>query len=80
MGAYSSWAAFSLSHHVVVRIAARRAGLSPSFSDYALLGDDIVIANSKVAEQYLTILEELGVQVSPSKSHVSPDTYEFAKR
>jgi len=80
MGAYSSWAVFALSHHLVVRIAAVRAGLKPSFSNYALLGDDIVLTNSAVAEQYRTILSQLGVSISEQKSHVSIDTYEFAKR
>jgi len=80
MGAYSSWATFALSHHVVVRLAAKRAGFPVSFSNYALLGDDIVIANDVVAAEYRTILEGLGVSVSEHKTHVSQDTYEFAKR
>lgn len=79
MGAYSSWAVFSLSHHVVVAIAAKRAGFR-FFSDYALLGDDIVIANSAVALEYRQILDTLGVSISESKSHVSDETFEFAKR
>jgi len=80
MGAYSSWAVFALSHHVVVLIAAKRAGKPSSWSDYALLGDDIVIADTSVAEQYKIILSDLGVSISDTKSHVSKDTYEFAKR
>jgi len=80
MGAYSSWAAFALSHHVVVRIAAMRAGLLPSFHSYALLGDDIVLTNSDVAREYRNILNLLGVSISETKSHVSIDTFEFAKR
>lgn len=80
MGAYSSWAAFAVAHHAIVRVAATRAGLTASFSDYALLGDDIVIANCEVAQHYLAILSSIGVSISESKSHVSVDTYEFAKR
>jgi hypothetical protein len=80
MGAYSSWAAFALAHHVVVRLAAKRAGLHPSFQSYALLGDDIVIASDSVAREYKRLLVELGVSISEQKSHVSLDTYEFAKR
>jgi hypothetical protein len=80
MGAYSSWCTFSICHHAVVLLAATRAGLSHTFSGYALLGDDIVIANDRVAEEYRTIISELGVSLSEAKSHVSKDTYEFAKR
>lgn len=80
MGAYSSWAMFSATHHVIVRMAAKRAGKPVSFSNYVLLGDDIVIGDHDVAAQYLTIMAELGVDISTLKSHVSDDTYEFAKR
>lgn len=80
MGAYSSWAMFAVTHHAIVRLAALRAGYSPFFWLYALLGDDIVIANDRVAQEYRTILQEIGVDVSELKTHVSQDTYEFAKR
>jgi hypothetical protein len=79
MGAYSSWGVFTLSHHIVVAIAARRVNVDPSRC-YALLGDDIVIANEAVAKEYALILASLGVSISETKSHVSVDTYEFAKR
>jgi hypothetical protein len=45
-----------------------------------LLGDDIVIANDKVAAKYKSIMNKLGVDISEAKSHVSKNTYEFAKR
>jgi hypothetical protein len=80
MGAYSSWAMFAVTHHAIVRLAAKRAGYTVRFSNYALLGDDIVIADDKVAEQYRAMLESIGVTVSPMKTHVLKDTYEFAKR
>lgn len=80
MGAYSSWATFALTHHVIVRLAAKRAGLPVTFSGYALLGDDIVIANDAVAKEYRAILASLGVSVSELKTHSSRNCYEFAKR
>lgn len=79
IGARSSWAVFTLSHHLVVQYAAYLAGVYP-FKDYILLGDDIVIANDAVAEQYVKLVTDLGVKTSPSKTHVSLTTYEFAKR
>jgi hypothetical protein len=80
MGAYSSWAMFSVCHHVIVRVAAKRAGKTVHFHSYALLGDDIVIADADVAREYRTLLSELDVSISDPKTHVSKDTYEFAKR
>jgi len=71
---------FAICHHVIVRVAALRAGKPVSWNRYALLGDDIVLTDAKVAEEYLAILREIGVEVSEMKTHVSKDTYEFAKR
>jgi len=70
---------FTLSHHCLVQYAAHLCGKYP-FNDYILLGDDIVIANDMVAEQYIKLILDLGVEISPTKSHVSETTYEFAKR
>nr|QDH91301.1 MAG: RNA-dependent RNA polymerase [Mitovirus sp.] len=80
MGAYSSWSTFAIAHHVVVRLAAKRAHLPISFSNYVLLGDDIVIANDSVAREYRAIMKELGVSISEMKTHVSKYSCEFAKR
>lgn len=79
MGAYSSWGAMAVTHHYLVHISALRCG-KPHFKDYCLLGDDIVIANADVAQQYKILLSELDMPISEQKTHVSNDTYEFAKR
>jgi hypothetical protein len=81
MGALSSWAMLAITHHIIVQIAARRTGLTSWFSDYAVLGDDIVIADEAVARSYLTIMGDLGVEINLHKSLVSKIGYaEFAKR
>jgi hypothetical protein len=80
MGAYSSWALFALSHHAVVWEACRRSGVDPVSAPYILLGDDIVIAHDDIAEHYKALCHSLGVEISPTKTHVSEDTCEFAKR
>jgi hypothetical protein len=51
-----------------------------SFKNYIILGDDIVINHDGVAKRYTKLMNKLGVEVSASKTHVSKDTYEFAKR
>lgn len=79
MGAYSSWAMLALTHHVIVRVAAARADIEPKHVNYAVLGDDIVINNDKVAEVYLVIMNGLGLKISTGKSIISYRFTEFAK-
>jgi len=79
MGSYSSWAAFTLAHHLVVQFCAKLNGKFP-FTNYIILGDDIVIKDNKVARSYIKFMNKLGVGISLHKTHVSKDTYEFAKR
>nr|AIG89905.1 hypothetical protein [Capsicum annuum] len=83
LGYYGSWSLFSLSHHYIVWLAALKAYplRSTPFVDYALLGDDILITDKKVANQYSRLLDRLSVTISFAKSIVSENgTIEFAKR
>lgn len=81
LGYHASWPLFALSHHMVVWVAADRVSPNKVFRAYAILGDDIVIADSKVANEYKRILGELEVQISTSKSLVSKSgAFEFARR
>lgn len=56
------------------------AGEQLPFRHYRLLGDDIVIRHSAVAQSYIQILQDLGVEISDSKTLVSANSFEFAKR
>jgi len=82
MGALSSWAMLALTHHLIVQFAAAQCGYKGLFKAYCVLGDDIVIYNSKVAAMYHNILTRLGVKCNLSKSILSPKGLglEFAKR
>jgi len=80
MGLYSSWAVFALTHHLWIQFSAKRAGLRLPFLDYRLLGDDVVIRNDRVAQEYLSLLNQIGVDVSSDKTLVSQHSFEFAKR
>lgn len=68
---------FTLSHHVVMVIAAMRTN-SP-LSNYVILGDDVVIRTKRLASEYKKIMADLGVDISESKSHQSKGYFEFAK-
>lgn len=72
MGLLSSWAAFAVTHHVIIEFAAASVGLK-SFRDYIVLGDDVAIFNSKVAKRYRNILMELEVPISKDKSIISAE-------
>jgi hypothetical protein len=82
MGALSSWALLALTHHALVQMAAFEVHkLSGWFLNYAILGDDVVIADRAVARRYLAIMKEIGVDISLAKSLVSnTSSLEFAKR
>jgi hypothetical protein len=79
MGAYSSWAMLALTHHVIVKVSAQRVGVN-NFTNYAVLGDDIVINHNDVASEYLKLMELLGLSINLGKSIISSDMIEFAKR
>jgi len=87
MGALSSWVLLALTHHFLVQYSAYRAGVlgwrNKWFTDYAILGDDIVIFNSKVAATYYIVMtQELKVGINLSKSISSRKrlVLEFAKK
>jgi len=69
----------AVTHHVIVRAASILAG-KKDFKDYCILGDDVVIANSEVAEQYLILMSSLGLSINRQKSLESKDFTEFAKK
>lgn len=77
MGAYTSFPAFALTHHVLIRALARRKGVKPR---YAVLGDDVVIAGDTLGTDYLDSVKTLGVPFSLEKTFISKEMFEFAKR
>lgn len=79
MGAYSSFAMLAVTHHVIVAIAARRAGTSSQKLLYAVLGDDGFMAHSGVAHHYKVIFRYLGMEINPIKGYEGT-VLEFAKQ
>lgn len=85
MGALSSWASLAIVHHFIVQVSAWRAGVVPIgvwYKNYAILGDDLVIGDRAVADEYLKVLAILGVECGLHKSVLSNGNVviEFAKR
>lgn len=86
MGALSSWAMLAFVHHAFVQWAALRAGVITIgegwYAGYAILGDDVVIARSCVAKEYLALMQAMDVGIGDHKSLISRNgsVLEFAKR
>lgn len=81
MGALSSWGMLALVHHAMVQYSAYRAGWKTWFDLYAVLGDDVVIANDRVATEYRNLCEVIGVEIGIAKSLIAKGgTLEFAKK
>lgn len=81
LGYYMSWPLFSISHHFFVWYSAEQVYPGRKFESYAVLGDDVVIADAKVAAVYRQTLEDLCVEISTQKSLISDrGAFEFAKR
>nr|UJT32089.1 RNA-dependent RNA polymerase [Botrytis cinerea mitovirus 10] len=88
MGGLSSWAGLAITHHWIMQAVSLRC--SRKFSNlslvtwedrYEVLGDDIVIFDENLAQEYLIFMRELGVGINLTKSlSKSSDTFEFAKR
>nr|DBA07247.1 TPA_asm: RNA-dependent RNA polymerase [Gigaspora rosea mitovirus 5] len=83
MGFLSSWASLAVLHHLIVQYCAHRVrmrmrgtpegwrtGILP-FTDYLVLGDDIVIACPLVAQEYTQFCSSSGIELSLYKSFVS---------
>jgi len=67
MGAKSSFTMLALTHHVIIQEAAFLAG-RVNFDAYVILGDDVLIADKLVAENYKALMADLGLEISPFKS------------
>jgi hypothetical protein len=72
MGCLGSWASLALVHHALVRFAMSRCGVDITLPLYGVLGDDVVIFDPRVAEEYKKICEGFGIPIGLPKSFVSP--------
>lgn len=71
MGALSSWGALAVAHHFVVQFAAHRVAERVPFTGYRIVGDDLVISGSKVAQSYIEVCELLCIPLNLKKSFTS---------
>lgn len=72
----------AVTHHVLIRYAAALCG-NNNFTQYMVLGDDVVIANKAVAISYQELIVSIGVQISTTKRIIPQDGFyrvEFASK
>jgi hypothetical protein len=72
----------AITNHVLVRVAANRVRKDGKFSNYMIIGDDVVIFNKRVAKSYIQILKQIGVDIDQRDSVSPVDSLpcEIAKR
>jgi hypothetical protein len=89
LGLLSSFPSFALWHHDIIQFAHYRCRIREGktrlkfFKDYRLLGDDVVIFNKKVADEYRSLMTIIGVDINEQKSvygNSRRSQIEFAKR
>jgi hypothetical protein len=80
MGAYSSWASFTLAHHYIIYFCCKELNIPFKECKYFLLGDDIIIGQIEVANLYKKVILDLGLEFSKLKTYDSPYFCEFTKR
>jgi hypothetical protein len=79
LGLYPSFAAFALTHGVLVASLAKSLGLDENDS-FRILGDDIVIADPDLYTKYREVLDTLTIPVSEDKTLQSDLVTEFGGR
>jgi ornithine carbamoyltransferase len=80
MGAYSSWSSFTVAHHYIFFFISKELNIPFKQLKYCLLGDDVLIGSADIAQKYMEIMKNLGIDISMPKTHISPHFCEFAKQ
>lgn len=63
LGFLSSWPLFTLTHHLVMFYCAEKVYPGQRFTRYAILGDDVCIADENVASLYRQTVNDLGLAI-----------------
>lgn len=69
MGAYASWPLFALTHHSLAIYCGRH--LKGVENYYRLIGDDIIITDETMAQNYISLIEDLGLTINYNKTVTS---------
>lgn len=78
MGAYASFPLLAITNHFLCLLATELVGYQ--HVPYAIVGDDIVIGDRKVAYKYIELVKELGIPINYTKNVEGRKTFEFCRR
>jgi hypothetical protein len=67
MGAFASWPLFSLAHHAVIEYCGRGTQGS-SKHKYKMIGDDVIITDERMAQNYEKVMALCGVSINLGKT------------
>jgi len=73
MGTSCSMPLFHLTHYMLLDVLAHNCQSPPN--SFAVLGDDVIICDKKLAERYSSLIKELGLDISSSKSYITTPGY-----
>jgi hypothetical protein len=76
LGLYPSFFAFALTHGLLLKNLS--IGLGITENSFRVLGDDVVIINKRLYEDYVSSLTRMGCPISMDKTIVSSSVAEFA--
>jgi hypothetical protein len=74
LGLYPSFGLFALTHGLLLRSFERTCKVSDVFR---IVGDDVIITDSAVAEKYTSFMKLVNVEIHPTKSIISDKLSEF---
>jgi hypothetical protein len=80
LGLYPSFASFALAHNFLLEDLCLKNGISFRYPPFAIIGDDVVIWNDRLAQAYREVLTSMQVPISHDKSIVSDTVAEFGGR
>jgi len=76
MGAYASWPLASLAHHLLVEFSGQH--VKDVKNRYRLIGDDVIITEALMGQNYLQNISALGVDVNYNKTVTSLEESKYS--
>jgi hypothetical protein len=80
MGFGPSFHLAAVTHYIILRCCAEKAGIRNYQGKFCVVGDDVSIFDDNIAQEYLAVMGDLGVDINLEKSVISNEIAEFCKK
>lgn len=80
MGFGPSFHLAAITHYIILRCCAEKAGVKNYQNKFCVVGDDVSIFDDDIAREYLEVMSALGVDINLEKSVISDEVAEFCKK